>query len=192
MKELVFATNNANKLKEVNQLLEGQFSVLGLKQINCHEDIAETGITLKENALIKAKYVFDNYSFECFADDTGLIVPSLNGEPGVYSARYAGEEKDSLANMKLLLERLEKSDDRSAYFETVICYIHKGEAKYFMGRCDGTIEKKLSGREGFGYDPIFKPKGYRETFAEMSSEEKNKISHRGLAIQKLIQYLKNN
>ncbi|MGM0636359.1 MAG: non-canonical purine NTP diphosphatase [Bacteroidota bacterium] len=188
--KLVFATHNNNKLKEVKQMLPQEFEVVSLNDINCHEEIIEDGTTIKENAEIKANFVFENYGLACFADDTGLEVEALNGEPGVYSARYAGNEKDSIANNRKLLDKLKLETNRKAQFKTVICLKTANETHYFTGICKGKIIENLRGEEGFGYDPIFIPAGYDQTFAEMQPAEKNKISHRGLAFQQLIHFLK--
>ncbi|PHQ61671.1 MAG: non-canonical purine NTP pyrophosphatase [Maribacter sp.] len=188
--ELVFATHNSNKLKEVQLLLPRQISLLSLKDIGCHEEIPETGATLEENARIKANYVTDNYGLPCFADDTGLLVDALNGAPGVHSARYAGEQKNSEDNMDKLLSELKNIKDRSAKFTTIITLNLKTERKIFEGTVKGTIIHQKKGNKGFGYDPIFKPADYNTTFAELPLAIKNKISHRGKAIQQLVQYLK--
>jgi XTP/dITP diphosphohydrolase len=204
--KIVFATNNQHKLEEIRQILGNGFEVLSLQDIGCHEDIAETGSTLMENALQKANYVFRKYHYDCFADDTGLEVDALDGEPGVYSARYAsmasdgsatGESHDSEANMALLLKKLGENNNRSARFCTVIALIQKigglecaYMVKYFIGTVEGEITRERSGCEGFGYDPIFRPEGYDLTFAEMGAEIKNKISHRAKATQKLAEFLK--
>lgn len=169
-----------------------QWQVLSLSDIGCHEDIDETATTLKGNAEIKASYIKQHYGYDCFADDTGLMVDALNGEPGVYSARYAGDNHDSAANMALLLKKMEDKDDRHAHFSTVIALASGYEMKFFEGRVDGEIMRKPSGSEGFGYDPIFRPDGYSATFAEMDASEKNSISHRGRAMAKLIEYLMKN
>ena len=187
--KLVFATNNINKLKEVQQMLTDEIELVSLKDIGCFEDIPETASTLEGNARIKANHITDHYNLNCFADDTGLEVDSLDGEPGVYSARYGGEEKNAEKNMTKLLSNLEGKSDRKAQFRTIITLNLNGESFDFEGICRGTIIHTRSGSGGFGYDPIFQPSGYTETFAEMSSEEKNKISHRGLAIQKLVNFL---
>ncbi len=188
--KIVFATHNANKLKEVNALLPS-VTLLGLQDINCHEEIPETAKTLEGNSKLKADYVTETYKQNCFADDTGLEVEALNGAPGVYSARYAGEENDADKNMEKLLKNLEGKTNRKAQFKTVITLNLNGEQHLFEGICKGTILEKKSGHKGFGYDPIFKPEGYDVSFAEMSMEEKGKISHRGLAVQKLISFLNN-
>lgn len=189
MEELVIATHNKHKLEEIQKVLGDKIKIVSLRDLGCNEDIPETGTTLKENAYQKAKYVWDKYGKNCFADDTGLIVEALNGAPGVYSARYAGEHCSFDDNIDLLLENMEGKTNRNARFETVICLIQDGKEQYFEGRCDGCILTERYGRGGFGYDPIFMPNGYGESFAELSMEEKNKISHRGKATDKLIKYL---
>ena len=188
--ELVFATNNAHKLEEVRQILGDRFKVLSLNDIGCHEDIPETGNTFQDNALQKARYVKEHYGYDCFADDTGLEVKALNGAPGVHSARYAGDH-DSEANMTKLLQELEKKSDRSAQFRTVIALILNGQEVLFEGIVTGQIAtERHYGDGGFGYDPIFVPDGYTETFSQMSSQGKNLISHMGRAVRKLADYLK--
>lgn len=189
--KLVFATNNKNKIKEIKNLLPDSLVILSLEDINCHEEIPETADTIAGNALQKAAYVFDNYGYNCFADDTGLEIKSLNGEPGIYSARYAGEQKSAEDNMQKVLKNLEGKTDRSAQFKTVIALIIDGKETLLEGVAIGEMTTKKSGFEGFGYDPIFKPEGFDITFSEMSLAEKNKISHRGKATQKLIQHLSN-
>lgn len=189
MKDIVFATNNPNKLKEIRQILGDNFNVLSLQDINCKEELPETQDTLEGNAIQKAKYVSDNYHVDCFADDTGLEVNALNGEPGVFSARYAGPQRNSEDNMNKLLDELFDMNDRSAQFRTVIALVENNEVKTFEGKVEGTIAEMKSGNAGFGYDPIFIPESYSITFSEMSAEEKNKISHRGRAVQKLVEYL---
>ncbi len=186
--KIVFATHNKNKLKEVAALLPN-IDLLSLTDIGCTEDIEETATTLEGNAKIKADYVTQTYGYACFADDTGLLVNALNGEPGVYSARYAGTHGDADANMNLLLKNLDTKTDRSAYFKTVICLNLPNQQHFFEGVCEGDILTKRQGEEGFGYDPIFQPKGFSISFAEMAMDEKGKISHRGLAVQKLITFL---
>ncbi|CAM1348639.1 dITP/XTP pyrophosphatase [Tenacibaculum halocynthiae] len=188
--KLVFATHNLNKLAEVQKMLPNSIELLSLKDINCFEDIEETATTLEGNAKIKANYITEKFGYNCFADDTGLEVKTLNGAPGVYSARYAGEPSNSENNMLKLLSELNKKTDREAQFRTSICLNLNGKQFLFDGICTGEILTIKQGEKGFGYDPIFQPKGYNNSFAEMSSEEKNKISHRGLAIQKLIDFLK--
>ncbi|MFH6604253.1 non-canonical purine NTP diphosphatase [Maribacter algicola] len=188
--KLVFATHNQNKLTEVQSLVPKNIELLSLNDIGCHDEIPETGKTLYENAKIKADFVTKNYGFDCFADDTGLLVNALNGAPGVYSARYAGEQRNSGDNMYKLLTELEGLNDRSAKFVTVIALNLKGEQQYFKGVVEGQITSKKSGAKGFGYDPIFQPEGYDKTFAELPLSVKNAISHRGKAMEKLIAYLK--
>ena len=189
--KLVFATNNQHKLAEIRQILGEQISILSLEDIGCHVDISETADTLQGNALQKARYVAEHYHMDCFADDTGLEVDTLNGEPGVRSARYAGGEgHDSEANMNLLLHNLEKKSHRNARFRTVIALIIKGEEYLFEGIVCGKILTERHGNEGFGYDPIFQPDGFECSFAEMTPSEKNAISHRGRATQKLVEFLR--
>ncbi|MBT5858919.1 MAG: non-canonical purine NTP diphosphatase [Flavobacteriales bacterium] len=187
--KLVFATNNPNKLSEIRDLVPKGIEILSLKDINCNEELPETKPTLEGNALQKAKYVFDNYGYNCFADDTGLEIDELGGEPGVYSARYAGEDCKAEDNMNLVLQKLEGEENRIAEFRTVIVLIIDGTETLFEGECKGEITKTKSGVEGFGYDPIFTPKGYKVTFAEMTKTEKGKISHRGKAVEKLVGFL---
>lgn len=199
-KVIVFATNNAHKLSEVRQILGERYDVRSLKEIGCDVDLPETHETLQENALQKAEYIKEHYGFDCFADDTGLEVTALNGKPGVYSARYAsiseGEWKaqegdhDSEQNMQKLLLMLQGKADRSAQFKTVVALLIGNEQHLFEGIVTGEITTERHGAEGFGYDPIFQPTGYDVTFAEMSSEEKNSISHRGRAVAKLEAFLK--
>ena len=188
MKKIVFATNNSHKLEELRKLTEGKIEILSLNDINCHDDIPETADTLEGNALIKARWVKERYGYDCFADDTGLEVDALGGAPGVKSARYAGEGHNSQANMELLLANLDGSTERQARFRTVIALIEGKEETLMDGVVEGVITEKPSGENGFGYDPIFRPEGYEVTFAEMSADEKNKISHRGRAVAKLIKY----
>ena len=187
--KLVFATNNLNKLSEIRSLVPTGIEILSLKDINCNEDLPETNPTLQENALQKAKYVFDNYGFNCFADDTGLEIDTLGGEPGVYSARYAGEDSSAEDNMKKVLDKLEGEKERSAKFKTVIALIIDGEETVFEGECKGRMTNTKSGVEGFGYDPIFIPSGYKLTFAEMNENEKGRMSHRGKAVKELVGFL---
>lgn len=191
MKRLVFVTNNAHKLEEVREVVKNDFEILSLNDIGCHEDIAETGSTLEENALIKARYVKDKYGYDCFGDDTGLEVEALGGAPGVYSARYAGDGHDAKANMKKLLKELENIADRKAQFRTVIALILDGKEHLFEGKIEGTIIAKEKGTAGFGYDPIFMPNGYSQTFAELGMDVKKSISHRALAVKSLCEFLKN-
>ncbi|MFY0627970.1 MAG: non-canonical purine NTP diphosphatase [Reichenbachiella sp.] len=188
--KICFATHNTNKLQEVAHILGANFEIVGLADIGCTEGIPETGMTLEENSRIKADYVYNKYGINCFADDTGLEVASLGGEPGVYSARYAGEPSNSEANMQLLLSKLENEKERTAKFRTVITLIVEGKALQFIGEATGEIIKELTGAKGFGYDPIFLPTGYNQTFAEMSMDEKNSLSHRGKAVRKLVDFLK--
>ena len=188
--QLVFASNNKNKIQEIQQLLPSSIEILSLEDIGCLEDIPETSNTIEGNAILKANYVTKKYGYNCFADDTGLEVDSLEGKPGVYSARFAGEPSNSEKNIQKILSELENKTNRKAQFRTVIC-LNIDENQYlFEGTCKGEILTRKQGGKGFGYDPIFKPEGYSTSFAEMSSEEKNKISHRGIAIQKLVQFLK--
>lgn len=189
MKKFVFATNNAHKLEEVKALLSDKIELLSMKDIKCSADIPETETTLEGNALLKARYIYENYHINCFADDTGLEVEALNGAPGVYSARYAGEEHNSEANMKKLLHELEGVENRKAQFRTIFALIIEGKEHLFEGIVKGEIIKQRKGNAGFGYDPIFVPEGYTQTFAEMGSEEKNKISHRAKAVGKLCKFL---
>lgn len=188
-KQIVFATNNAHKLAEIRKIMGQEWSVLSLAEIGCEADIAETAETLQGNAEIKARYVKEHFGYDCFADDTGLLVDALNGAPGVYSARYAGAECDSAKNMALLLENLKGETNRKAHFSTVIALIIGEELKFFEGRVDGEILETAEGDKGFGYDPIFRPEGYVGSFATMSGDEKNAISHRGRATAKLIKFL---
>ena len=188
---LIFATNNQNKVLEVKNKLVN-IEITTLNEIGIIEDIPETGDTLIENALQKARYVYHKTGENCFADDTGLEIEILNKEPGVYSARYAGEDKNSENNMNLVLEKLKNKENRNAYFKTVIALIIDGKELLFEGKVEGVITTSKSGKDGFGYDPIFKPFGYDITFAEMDISEKNKISHRALAVNKLVDFLSNN
>lgn len=190
MRKLVFATNNRHKLEEVGDVLKDQLRILSLKEINCFDDIPETADTLEGNALIKATHVYDTYGYDCFADDTGLEVEALGGRPGVYSARYAGEDQNAARNMEKLLRELEGSTNRRARFRTVVALIEGGKVSYFEGKIEGQIIEQQRGSAGFGYDPVFVPDGYSQTFAELGSELKNKISHRALAVKELIEYLK--
>lgn len=188
--KLVFATNNRHKLEEVRAIVGDRVEVLSLNDIDCHDDIPETADTLQGNALIKARYIYEKFGIDCFADDTGLEVDALGGEPGVYSARYAGEECCSEANMQKLLHNLTGKIDRNAQFRTVIALIINGEEKLFNGIVKGTIAEGKMGDSGFGYDPIFIPEGFSESFAQMSSDQKNSISHRYRATKQLSDYLK--
>ena len=190
--KLVFATNNRHKLDEVRAIVGDKVEVLSLNDIGCHDDIPETADTLQGNALIKARYIYEKFGVDCFADDTGLEVEALDGAPGVYSARYAGEECDSEANMQKLLHNLTGKSNRNAQFRTVIALIIKGEEKLFNGIVKGTITEEKRGDSGFGYDPVFVPEGFSESFAQMSGDMKNSISHRYRATRELSNYLKEN
>lgn len=190
--KLVFATHNSHKLKEIQALLPTSIELLSLTDIECFDEIPETAHTIEGNAILKAKYVQENYGYNCFADDTGLEVDSLNGKPGVYSARYAGEEKSDQDNMEKLLQNMKNKSKRKARFKTVISLIIDNEEELFTGICEGEILKKPVGNSGFGYDPIFRPEGFDQSFAEMTTEEKNKISHRAKAINLLLSYLQTN
>lgn len=190
MIEIVFATNNGNKIKEVQALLPNTIKLLSLKDIGCLEDIPETQNTIEGNAIQKAKYVKQMYNFDCFADDTGLEVNSLDGAPGVYSARYAGKQRNADDNTNLLLKNLVGQHNRAAQFKTVIALIKNGELQTFTGICKGAITLKKYGNKGFGYDPVFKPENHNQTFAEMPLDLKNKIGHRGKAISSLLHFLK--
>lgn len=188
--ELVFATNNLNKLAEVQKMLPTSIKLLSLKDIGCNEDIDETESTLEGNAHLKARYIYENYHYNCFADDTGLEVEALNNRPGVYSARYAGKENNAEKNMQKVLSELKDVSNRKAQFRTVIALYLNKETYLFEGVCKGEILKEKRGEAGFGYDPVFMPKGYQKSFAEMETEEKGKISHRGKAILKLVDFLR--
>ena len=192
--KIVFATNNSHKLEEIRQILGKSIEVLSLADINCHEDIPETAPTIEGNAMMKARYVYDKYGTPCFADDTGLEVEALDGAPGVYSARYAGGKgHDSEANMRKLLHELEGKENRRAQFRTVIALIEQKDGKpvahTFEGKIEGQISDEKRGTSGFGYDPIFVPEGYEQSFAELGNEIKNKISHRARAVARLAEYL---
>lgn len=189
MQDIVFATNNQHKLEEIRRIVGGKFRILSLKEIGCEEDIPETADTLEGNALMKARFVKEHYGYDCFADDTGLMVDALGGAPGVYSARYAGPGHDSAANMALLLKNLDGVTERSARFVTVIALILNGQEMTFEGRVEGEILSVPAGTSGFGYDPVFKPTESSISFAEMSADAKNAISHRGRATAKLMTYL---
>ena len=189
MKELVFATNNQNKADEVSTLLEGQYKILTLKDIGCEVDIPETGITFAENAALKSNFIYEHYNLDCFGDDSGLEVDALDNEPGIYSARYSGI-RDDQKNLELVLQKLYGKTDRKARFITVIALSQGGNDYLFEGKIEGTIRNEPKGDHGFGYDPIFQPDGYGVTFAEMTKAEKNKISHRAIAMYKLIEFLK--
>jgi XTP/dITP diphosphohydrolase len=188
MKKLIFATHNPNKLAEIKSAVNS-FEVVGLKEMGVVENIPETGITLEENALIKSQYIYEKTGLACFADDTGLEVDALDGRPGVYSARYAGEHATAEENMQKLLSEMEGQKNRNAHFRTVISLILNGEEYSFEGKVVGEILQYKTGVEGFGYDPIFKPIGFEQSFAQMTLEQKNEISHRGVAVKKLIHFL---
>jgi XTP/dITP diphosphohydrolase len=190
MKKIVFASNNPNKISEIQNQLSNHIEIISLEAIGCFEEIEENAPDIEGNASLKSQYVFNNYQMACFADDTGLEVDALNGAPGVYSARYAGKEKNAEKNIDLLLEHLKDTEKRGAHFKTVISLIlDDGKEFKFTGIVRGQIIKNRQGTMGFGYDAVFMPEGYTQTFAEMSMELKNKISHRGLAVQKLIAFL---
>ena len=189
MHTLVFATNNPHKAREVEQILGGGFEVKTLRDIGCFEEIEETEPTLEGNALLKARYVKEKYGYDCFSEDTGLEVDALDGAPGVYTARYAGHEKSPEANIALLLKNLEGNPDRHARFRTVIAIAMNGEEILLEGICKGRIASARRGSRGFGYDPVFIPDGYEQTFAELGDEIKNRISHRALATAKLVEWL---
>lgn len=190
IKELVFATNNAHKIEEVTFAVGNQFKILSLNDIGFDEEIAETGTTFKENASIKTHQISEKFGLDCFGDDSGLEIDALYGEPGVYSARYAGEHGNHEANIKRVLEQMEGVSNRKAQFKTVISLLWKGQEFWFEGVITGVITTALFGQKGFGYDPIFQPDGFDKTFAEMNLVDKNSISHRGKAIQQLIDFLK--
>jgi len=186
--KIVFATGNTNKLKEINSAINC-FKIVGLKDLGITEEIPETGDTLMKNALQKAKYVYNKTGLDCFSDDTGLEIEALDYRPGVYSAMYAGPDCNAENNIQKVLQELEESTNRKAQFKTVIALIIDGKEYFFEGVVNGDILKEQSGKGGFGYDPIFRPIGYKESFAEMTLKEKNEISHRGLAVKKLVKFL---
>lgn len=190
MDKLVIATNNAHKLGELRRMLDGLYEVVGLADIGCHDDIPEDADTFEGNALAKALWVSERYGYDCIADDSGLEVAALGGEPGVYSARYCGRPHDDKGNNELLLSRLADKSDRSACFRTALVLVRKGhEPVYFNGRVDGTIGHEPAGTNGFGYDPLFTPAGWTKTFAQASAAEKDAVSHRGRAVEQLLKYL---
>ncbi|MDH3651261.1 MAG: RdgB/HAM1 family non-canonical purine NTP pyrophosphatase [Saprospiraceae bacterium] len=195
LQKLVFATQNPHKLEEVQQMLVQSAhsmevpAIIGLDEIGCKEDLPETGSTVQENAVQKARFVFEHYRVDCFAEDTGLFVPSLGGAPGVQSARYAGPERNAQSNMELLLQNLAKEDDRRAYFLTVIACVIDSSIHIFSGKIEGIITQKALGNRGFGYDPIFLPKGYDQTFGQLHQDIKNRISHRAIAMERFIDFL---
>jgi XTP/dITP diphosphohydrolase len=188
--QIVFASNNKNKIHELQSMLPESITIVSLESIGCFEDIPETADTIEGNAIQKANYVTQKYGFDCFADDTGLEVDTLDGEPGVFSARYAGEQRNSEDNMNKLLVNLSDKNNRAAQFKTVIALNLKGEQHLFTGIVKGAITLEKIGNQGFGYDPIFQPEGFTKTFAQLSLDVKNKISHRGKATQELIAFLK--
>ena len=188
-RKYVFATNNAHKLREIKAMLPQSIEILSLEEINCHVEIPETADTLEGNARIKARYVYEHYGLDCFADDTGLEVEALNGAPGVHTARYAGDNHDTEANIDKLLAELNGETNRKAKFRTVIALIEKGEEHLFEGVLEGEIAEKRCGDDGFGYDPVFIPQGTGKTFAELGPDTKNKISHRALAVAKLVDFI---
>lgn len=191
MLSIVFATSNPHKIREVKEMLPTGFEIKSLRDIGCTEEVPETKPTIEGNALQKAHYIRDNYGVDCFAEDTGLEVTALDGDPGVYSARYAGPQRDAGDNMDLLLKNLADKEDRSARFKTVIALTLNGQTHTFTGIVNGTIAKGKTGSDGFGYDPIFLPENYEISFAEMDKKQKNKISHRGRALTKLLSFLDN-
>lgn len=188
-RQLVFATNNQHKTEEVRTLLSGMYEVLNLKDIGCTVDIPETADSFIGNAELKSSFVAENFHLDCFADDSGLEVEALNNEPGIYSARYAGEHDDA-ANLQLVLQKMEGVANRNAQFRTVVSLVQGGQKFIFEGIVKGTIRTAPTGKSGFGYDPVFQPDGYQQTFAEMTMEQKNQISHRAIAMRKLISFLK--
>jgi len=189
--KLVFATNNKHKIEEVQHLLQNDFNLLRLQDINCNEELPETGNTIEENALQKAKYVHQKFNWDCFADDTGLEIEALNGKPGVYSARYAGEECSAEKNIEKVLNEMKNNHNRNASFKAVIALIINSKEYLFEGKVNGIISREPRGNYGFGYDPVFQPNGFEKTFAEMPFAEKNNISHRSIAVKKLVGFLSN-
>ena len=189
MHQLVFATNNAHKLRELGEILKGEFTLFSLNDISCTDDIPETGDTLEANASQKSRYIWDRYQLDCFSDDTGLEIAALNNEPGVHSARYAGEGKNSEDNIEKVLSKLSGENNRKACFRCVISLIIRGNEYLFEGQVDGEILPERKGVSGFGYDPIFLPDGYTQSFAEMNADLKNSISHRVRAVPKLVRFL---
>lgn len=190
MQQLVFATNNHHKIEEVLAKIGHQFTILSLDDIGCTDDIEETGTTFAANASIKSHFIYSKYQLSCFGDDSGLEIDALNGEPGVYSARYAGKHGDHQANMDKVLTLLNAQTNRKARFKTVISLVLDGKEHFFEGTVEGTIRNQRSGSQGFGYDPIFQPDGYTITFAEMTMQQKNAISHRARAVEKMVGFLK--
>ncbi len=189
MKTIIFATHNQHKLQEVQTILKTEYNVIGLDNLNFDEEIEETGTTFEQNAQLKAETIFEKLQINCFADDSGLEIEALNGEPSVFSARYAGEPANSEKNMQKVLNKMQNISNRKAKFRTVIAYKTKEKVYFFEGIVEGVILTQKRGNGGFGYDPIFMPKGYNKSFAELTPEEKNKISHRAIAMKKLITFL---
>ncbi len=189
MEKLVFATNNAHKLEEVREKLLGKFEILSLKDINCNDDIPETADTFDGNAEQKAVWVLDKYGYDCFADDSGLEIEALDNKPGVFSARFAGENCTFEDNNNKVMAEMEDQENRNSKFSTTICLKLRGETHFFIGEVDGEIIEQNLGDDGFGYDPIFRPNGYSQTFAQMSMQQKNSISHRALAVDKMLDFL---
>ncbi|HHT22425.1 MAG TPA: non-canonical purine NTP diphosphatase [Bacteroidales bacterium] len=192
MKKIVFATHNAHKLEEVRAILKNTAKIVGLADIGCHEDIPETADTLEGNAKLKSQYIYEKFGYDCISDDTGLEIEALNGKPGVLSARYAGEPSNSVNNMLKVLEEMKDKSNRNAQFRTVISLVENGKYCEFEGIVKGKISREPSGKGGFGYDPIFIPEGYSGSFAELSADVKNAISHRALAINKLVKWIRDN
>ncbi len=192
MKKIVFATHNAHKLEEVRAILKDIAEVVGLADIGCHEDIPETADTLEGNAKLKSQYIYEKFGYDCISDDTGLEIEALNGKPGVLSARYAGEPSNSVNNMLKVLEEMKDKSNRNAQFRTVVSLVENGKYYEFEGVVKGKISREPNGKGGFGYDPIFVPEGYSESFAELSADVKNAISHRALAINKLVKWIRDN
>lgn len=189
IKKLVFASNNKNKIKEIQLLVPQHIEIIGLQEIGCIEEIEENANTIEENAILKADYIYNKYGYNCFADDSGLEVDSLNGKPGVHSARFAGLHKNDTDNVTKLLSELENKTDRNAKFKTVIALKYNNTQELFTGIIKGIITEKRLGNNGFGYDPVFKPNNFEETFAEMSMQQKSAISHRGIAVMQLVSFL---
>jgi XTP/dITP diphosphohydrolase len=189
--KLCFATNNRHKLEEVAKAVGDQFTIVSLNELSVNEELPETQLTLEGNSLQKAQFVYDQLGIPCFADDSGLEINALNGEPGVYSAMYAGPQRNSDDNINLVLKKLARKTNRASRFRTIIALIGMGEPKLFEGSVEGTITSEKRGSGGFGYDPVFIPQGHQKTFAEMTLDEKNKLSHRAIAVAKLVNYLKN-
>ncbi|VBB46068.1 Non-canonical purine NTP pyrophosphatase [uncultured Paludibacter sp.] len=191
-KKIVFATNNRHKLEEVKNILGKKIEIISLQDIGCEEEIPETADTLEGNAELKAQYISQKYNIDCFADDTGLEIAALNGKPGVFSARYAGEPSNSANNVRKVLYEMQGKENREAQFRTVICLVENGKSHFFEGKITGKIAQKPTGGNGFGYDPVFIPDGYNKSFAELTTEDKNRISHRALAVKELAVHFDNN